>query len=213
MTPIWQHSEKRRRLPAGQVTEQRPQAPTVVALAGMPGAGKSTLAAALASALDLRLADLDEEIAVREGASVAEIFRRQGEGGFRDREVAELARLLSRPDRTPLVIALGGGTGVADRRSAELLRGRARVIYLWCTPAHLLVALQDEQERRKRPLLAEGDMKERLERLYGERHPRYLELADLVLGPDLPWEDLRVRALTELREWFGAIGSAAGEVS
>ncbi len=183
----------------------------VVALAGMPGAGKSTLAAELAASLKLRMADLDEAIAVREGAAVAEIFRRHGERGFRDREVAELARLLAEIDGTPLVIALGGGTGVADPRSADLLRGRVKVVYLWCTPRHLVGALQEEEERSKRPLLATGDISERLEHLYAERHRAYLELADVVLGPDLPWDELRARALAELRAWLGMASDATGE--
>lgn len=204
--PTWPHLARLLRPLIGRVTEHRPLVHTVVALAGMPGAGKSTLATYLAAELKLRSVDLDEEIAAREGASVAEIFLRHGEGGFRDREVEELARLLARTGRTPLVIALGGGTGVADRRSAELLRDRAMVIYLWCTPEHLLAALEGEHERSKRPLLAEGDMRERLEHLYGERHQGYLEMADLVLGPDLSWDELRARALAELRSWLGKAG-------
>lgn len=52
-------------------------------LVGMMGAGKSTLGRALAASLGWSFADSDDEIERRMGRSVAALFDRVGEGGFR----------------------------------------------------------------------------------------------------------------------------------
>ena len=211
--PTWRHSVKPTRPPtARQVTEHRPLLPTGVALAGMPGARKSTRATALAVVLGVSVVDLDEQIDAREGVGVAEFFRRHGEVGFRGCAAAKRARLQGQPNRTPPVVAPGGGGGVAEWRSADLLRGRALAIYLWSTPAHLLEALQDESEQSRWPLSGQGDMKERFERFYRACHQGYLEFADLVLGLDPSWDDLCASALAEMWAWLGAMDAAAGEV-
>jgi shikimate kinase len=77
-----------------------------VVLTGFMGAGKSTVGRLLAAELGWEFVDVDQEIEARAGMTVAEIFTAEGEGGFRRRESAAIARALGR-DR--VVIALGGG--------------------------------------------------------------------------------------------------------
>ena len=69
------------------------------------GAGKSTLGPALARALRRPFVDADRRSSAAAGASVAELFAREGESGFRARERAALDALAGRS----AVVALGGG--------------------------------------------------------------------------------------------------------
>jgi shikimate kinase/3-dehydroquinate synthase len=76
-------------------------------LTGFMGAGKTSVGRVAARRLDREFVDMDQVIAAREGAPVAEIFARYGEAYFRARERELCAELAARDD---LVIATGGGT-------------------------------------------------------------------------------------------------------
>ncbi len=57
-------------------------------LVGMMGAGKSSVGRALAARLGREFVDTDAEIEKAAGASVREIFEREGEAVFRAREAS-----------------------------------------------------------------------------------------------------------------------------
>ncbi len=78
-------------------------------LVGFMGAGKSSVARALARRLGWRAIDIDEMIEQREQQTVAAIFARHGEPYFR---AAERAVLLEQIPTRHLVVATGGGTFV-----------------------------------------------------------------------------------------------------
>ncbi|MBU3675435.1 MAG: hypothetical protein FGM34_10390, partial [Solirubrobacteraceae bacterium] len=88
-----------------------------IVLTGFMGAGKSTLAEALAAQLGLPWSDSDIEVENREGAPVEEIFAGSGEEAFRAAEAEVVTGLLRLP---PQVIALGGGA-LADPTVREML--------------------------------------------------------------------------------------------
>jgi shikimate kinase len=91
-----------------------------VALTGFMGCGKSTVGRELASLLGWEFADVDSAIETREGRTIREIFRTDGESAFRALEHAMLKSLLSQP-MAPAVIALGGGAFVQPA-NVELLQ-------------------------------------------------------------------------------------------
>ena len=93
------------------------------------GSGKSTVGAALAGLLGWRFVDADAEIEARAGMSVAEIFEREGEAGFRARERAALREL---PERE-CVVALGGGA-VEALENREILTKKGRLVWLRAQP-------------------------------------------------------------------------------
>jgi shikimate kinase len=65
-----------------------------VALVGLSGTGKSTVAPLLAARRGLAVVDLDRAVAESAGRTVAEIFATDGEAAFRSMESAALADAL-----------------------------------------------------------------------------------------------------------------------
>ncbi|HSM93740.1 MAG TPA: shikimate kinase [Anaeromyxobacteraceae bacterium] len=96
----------------------------LLALAGMMGSGKSTVARHLGRLLGRRVVALDERIAARAGKPIPAIFAEDGEAAFRALEREEVAAL-----RGPLVADLGGGAFCAPV-NAEHLLSVGRVVFL-----------------------------------------------------------------------------------
>ena len=146
-----------------------------IALIGLMGAGKSSVARVLGERLGVSVADLDGMIEATSGESVAALFERAGEPWFRRREGELLAEALRSGVR---VVACGGGI-VLDPERRRLLRERCRVVWLEVDPAEALerVRGQDDEPARTRPLLAGADAGTRLRDLLRERAPLYAEAA------------------------------------
>lgn len=116
-------------------------------MVGFMGAGKTTVACLVADALRMPCIDLDSEIEARDGRSVATIFEEEGEEGFRS---VERTALLSLMDRTPLVVACGGGVVLRPENRAAL-KEMGTVVHLQVTAAEALARIGDASTR---PLLA-----------------------------------------------------------
>jgi len=136
-----------------------------VFLVGFMGSGKSTVGPELARRLGWDFVDLDCRIEAREQKSVPEIFRDQGETGFRLAESTALQHLTQSLERDS-VVALGGGA-FAQEKNRTLLRNcfsvflNAPVEELWKR------SLADGVER---PLRKDRDQ---FARLLAERLPGY----------------------------------------
>jgi shikimate kinase len=105
--------------------------PQRIVLTGFMGSGKSTVGPLVARRLGWKFLDVDNVIEAEAGATIAEIFTRQGEAAFREREHATIARLAA---GDALVLALGGGA-IEREATRRLLLG---------DPATLLVHLEVE---------------------------------------------------------------------
>jgi shikimate kinase/3-dehydroquinate synthase len=164
-----------------------PLLPLPVVLIGPPAAGKSTVGRALASALGARFIDVDDEIVCAAGASIENIFEREGEGGFRVWEHRVLSRALD--EEGPLIIALGAG-GHVSHASARMLRHRALPVLLDVDRASVLARIDDA---RSRPLLV-GDLQARLATLELGRAEARRTVARIVVDGNAPVADV-VRAI------------------
>lgn len=134
------------------------------------GAGKTTVASAVAKRVGARLVDLDAVIEGRTGRPIREIFREQGEHAFRTLEREEAARVASSTE--DVVVALGGGT-VTDGTTRRLLLASGTLVTLTASPEEL--ARRVGGDGGERPLLAGEDAGARLTALLEQRRPAYAE--------------------------------------
>jgi 3-dehydroquinate synthase len=143
-----------------------------IALVGLPGSGKSSVARALARRRGWRLADLDLAVEAHTGQPVSAVFAAEGEAGFRKREVEALQEALA-GDR-PVVVACGGGI-VTTPEARRLLAEACTVVWLDGSDRELLTHLGTTTDR---PLLVD-DPPNRLAALRAARQPLYAEISQL----------------------------------
>jgi shikimate kinase len=136
-------------------------------LAGFMASGKTTIGRVLAERLGWKFIDLDREIEVQQGASIAEIFDRRGEPEFRRIETEALrARIRAIQCGQPSVVALGGGTFVQPG-NFDLVESNGITVWLDCP---LETVRRRIAEPSSRPLARDT---QRFEELYRARHAAY----------------------------------------
>jgi shikimate kinase len=151
-----------------------------VLLVGMMGAGKSTVASLLADRLGWPLVDTDAMVESRAGATVAEVFDRDGEAVFRAAEAQAIAELELVEE--PLIVSVGGGA-VLSETNRSAMRSAGTVVWLRARPATLAARVGSG---RSRPLLHRGGLTPQaaLEQLAAEREAYYQDAADLTVDVD-----------------------------
>ena len=147
----------------------------VVVIVGPPGAGKSTVAEALATRLGVTVRDTDADVEAVAGTSVQDVFVDHGEAHFRVLEEDAVAKALDEHDG---VLALGGGA-VLSERTRERLRDH-RVLFL---DVGLTQAVRRVGLGTGRPLLL-GNVRAQLKQLMDARGVLYREVADLTVVTD-----------------------------
>ncbi len=163
-------------------------------LVGMMGSGKSTLGRGLAAALGLPFQDLDEAIEERTQRTIASLFERPGEFGFRACEAQMLRELPTRFARS--VIATGGGAPMHfDSMSYMMATGTTAYLRLEMDA----LAGRLESARAERPLLAKPDWRASTEALLSLRRSVY-ERSDVIVdtGGQTPADSLKL-LVTKLR--------------
>jgi len=148
-------------------------------LVGFMGAGKSTVARALARRLGWSVEDLDELIETQEQRTIAEIFATDGEVEFHKMERTLLQKL--RP-RRHLVVATGGGA-FADSASQALIARDGASVWLDVSFETVVERLPSDG---KRPL---AEDRTTMQALWHARRPAY-SLAQLQLPADRSIDDL-----------------------
>ena len=134
-----------------------------VVLIGMPGAGKTTVGGAVAQQLGRPFFDTDAMVVEQAGMPIPDIFRLDGEPGFRARERAALIDAAREGGR---VIATGGGAPLF-LENQRLLRQNGRIFFL----TRALEKLPTEG----RPLSTD------LNAMYEARMPVYRAFADVAV--------------------------------
>lgn len=147
-----------------------------VVMIGMMGAGKTAVGQALARDIGVPFKDSDSAIETAAAMSIPEIFARDGEAFFRQKEAQVIARLMEGP---PAILSTGGGAWLApDNRKTIQAHGVA----VWLS-ADLELLWQRVRHRETRPLLQTDDPKATLSAIFAERTPVYA-LADIKVEAD-----------------------------
>jgi shikimate kinase len=141
-------------------------------LLGYRGSGKTTLGKALAREMGLLFVDSDEMVVKKANASIPEIFERQGESGFRERESEVLKEIASSGHQ---VVSTGGGIVLLEK-NRELIRKTGRSVYLFSKPETIYQRIYGD---RNRPALSGLSLKEEIVANIEVRAPFYEELSDL----------------------------------
>ncbi|RNF33168.1 shikimate kinase [Paracoccus methylarcula] len=137
-----------------------------IVMIGMMGAGKTAIGSELARRLHVPFTDSDAEIESAAAMSIGEIFARDGEAFFRDREAQVLSRILNGPVG---IVSTGGGAWM-QARNRELIRAHGLSVWLNCD---LETLWHRVRQRSTRPLLKTPDPRGTLARLLDERGPVY----------------------------------------
>lgn len=119
-------------------------------LVGYMGCGKSTLGRKLARRLGVPFFDTDSVVEEREGASVCDIFRYEGETRFRELERAAIETIIA--EGGVCVVSTGGGLPLWGD-NMERMNGAGHTVYLRRTAEQIAERLTP-YGRRKRPKLS-----------------------------------------------------------
>jgi shikimate kinase len=159
-----------------------------IVLAGIAGSGKSTVGKHLAILLGFGFLDLDEVIEKSAGRSILQIFKSEGESGFRARESATLEKISNLRSH---VLALGGGA-LQDAKSIALAKNLGPIVWLkpsadevsrrlYMRPSEIdrrpflegVSSIQDKEQRRQ-------EIAQRIQAMLLQRSEMY-DVADIVL--------------------------------
>lgn len=157
--------------PAGKLRLKK-----TVVMVGMMGAGKTAVGRALAARLSVPFLDSDHEIELAANMTIPEIFARDGEPFFRDKESQVIARLLAEERG---ILSTGGGAFM-NAENRELISELGVSVWL---NAGLDVLWNRVKHKDTRPLLRTADPRATLAAIYGERVPVYAQ-ADLSVASD-----------------------------
>lgn len=187
---------RRVRLGIAQMLGQGASAPNQrIALVGLRGAGKSTLGAMLAEALEVPFVELSREIEAIAGCTVREIHDLYGNAAYRRYERRALEHVVG--VHTAAVIATPGGL-VSDPASLNLLLSQCRTVWLKTSPEEHLARVTQQGDTR--PMAASTEAMEDLRRILIGRSAFYSK-ADLVLDTTgEPLERSFARLLEQVRK-------------
>ncbi|MFC3418125.1 shikimate kinase [Salinicoccus hispanicus] len=137
-------------------------------LIGFMGSGKSTVAHSLGERMNLPVIDLDKEVVRMTGMEIPEIFKAEGEAGFRKREQEALVQI----GGARCIVATGGGV-VTYEPSCKLLENmEVPVVYLHADFETLYARIKNDSNR---PLVKS---REQVRALYEQRLRIYRKTAD-----------------------------------
>jgi len=148
---------------------------TNVAIIGFMGAGKTTIARALAKKLNRKYIELDNMIESEAGKTINEIFLQDGEISFRELEI-EITKNISNGENQ--IIACGGGI-ILNQINIDRLSKNSVIIYLAVSPEELLTRVEGTEAIR--PLLNIDSNGLCVSELLRFRKPIYEKCADITI--------------------------------
>jgi shikimate kinase len=151
-------------------------------LVGYRGTGKSSVSRRLLDIMEApwAVAEMDKIIESRARKTIAEIFAKETEEGFRRRERSLLAEL---GRQSFWIVSTGGGIVLSPENRRVLKQGFT--VWLKASVATIDARLSaDEAHRASRPNLTAVGGRAEIEQMLAQRTPLYGEVARLTLSSD-----------------------------
>ena len=148
-----------------------------IVLIGFMGAGKTTISDYLSTMFDMKLVEMDQEIAEREEMSIPDIFATYGEEYFRRLETKLLKELQSGKN---CIISCGGGAALRQENVTEMKKN-GRVVLLTASPETIYERVKDSDDR---PVLNGNKNVDFIADLMEKRREKYEAAADVVIQTD-----------------------------
>ncbi len=150
-------------------------------IVGFMFSGKSSHGSNLAAAMNRKFIDTDTLLANQENMSVAEMFEKNDEKWFREKEKT-LLRSLSNLNN--VVISTGGGTPIYSD-NMDLMLNNGIVLYLKMNISDIVERIKNAENLNSRPLLNRikyGDVEKEITEIMSERGPIYERAHIIVSG-------------------------------
>lgn len=141
-----------------------------IVLVGFMGVGKTSIGKVLSKRLNLDFFDTDIEIE-KEYGSIENIFESFGEDYFRNLETKVLNSIIKKDN---LVISTGGGVVI---RNSDVLKNLEKVVLLDSTVENIYNNIKNDT--KKRPLLKDCNIKEKIETLLNKRYNLYKNVSNI----------------------------------
>lgn len=146
-------------------------------LIGFMGTGKTTISHQLQKMTQAEEIDMDAWIVEKNGMSINEMFEKNGEAYFRDREtdaVREISGL------EPAIVSCGGGA-VLRNENTQMMKESGKIVLLTATPETVYERVKDSTDR---PLLNGNMNVEHIASLMEKRREIYAHACDLKVATD-----------------------------
>lgn len=141
-----------------------------IVLVGFMGVGKTSIGKVLSEKLNLDFLDIDTEIE-KEYGSIENIFESFGEDYFRNLETKVLNSIIKKDN---VVISTGGGVVI---RNSDVLKNLEKVVLLDSTVENIYNNIKNDT--KKRPLLKDCNIKEKIETLLNKRYNLYKNVSNI----------------------------------
>ncbi len=151
-----------------------------IILIGLRGSGKTKIGELLAKKLKFTLIDTDREIEKKEKMTIKEIVEKKGWKHFRKLEKDMITNLAkTHPSINKTIISTGGGA-ILNSTNIKNLQSLGKIIYLHRKPEDCVKYTKNTSCRP--PLTEEKSPTTEMKKLYKERHPLYLKIANFTLN-------------------------------
>ena len=171
---------------------------TNIALIGYMGTGKTIVGQALAEKLNMNLVEMDWLIEQEASMSIPEIFSKEGEIRFREREIAATKKIAGEKS---CIIACGGGI-ILNKINIDRLKESSVIVYLTASPKTILKRVSGEAGQR--PLLEVEDQLKTIREMLKYRGPYYERAAEVTVHTSrLSVDAVTENIITRLKEYEG----------
>lgn len=156
---------------------------------GLPSSGKTTLGKPMAQQIGYDLVDLDHYIEQKEGCSITDIFKYQGENYFRKVERKALHEVSKKEN---LIISTGGGVPCFFD-NMKFMSKNGLTIFLDVSVDEIFKRMTQFNGIEERPMFKgkkEEEIKKELEEKYNTRYPFYNDAQIVLKGDNIQVEHL-----------------------